>query len=198
MRKLNFLLCAGALVACASGKSAERPDEEWTETTDPMATQSVEAEGDPAPARVSSNDPPTTDQRAQAPGERAEAAQERAEERAEERADVQRAAPVAPAPGAPAPADNTDINERDTDDRTLTPMDQGGSEGDREITQQIRQAVVGDDSLSFTAKNVKIITIDGKVTLRGPVKSQQERSAIGAAAKKVAGARVDNQLEIAK
>ena len=54
-----------------------------------------------------------------------------------------------------------------------------------------------DDSLSFTAKNVKIITQDGKVTLRGPVKSAQERSAIGVAAKKFAAGRVDNQLEVA-
>jgi len=54
-----------------------------------------------------------------------------------------------------------------------------------------------DDSLSFTAKNVKIITVDGKVTLRGPVKSEAERSAIEAAARRVAGAaQVDNQLEV--
>ena len=76
-------------------------------------------------------------------------------------------------------------------------MDQGSSESDRKITQQIRQDLMKDKSLSFTAKNVKIITIDGKVTLRGPVKSDAERSAIEAAARRVTG-NVDSQLEISK
>ena len=103
-----------------------------------------------------------------------------------------------PAQNPPSTApDNTRINTRDRDSKALTPMDQGGSEGDRKITQQIRQAVMKDGSLSFTAKNVKIITINGKVTLRGPVKTDAERSSIEAAAKNVAGvAQVDNQLEI--
>ena len=57
-----------------------------------------------------------------------------------------------------------------------------------------------DKSLSFTAKNVKIITIGGKVTLRGPVKSDAERAAIEAAARRAvgSGAQVDSQLEISK
>ena len=106
------------------------------------------------------------------------------------------AAVPAPDTSAPAP-DNSRVNARDQSGKTLTPMDQGPSEGDRKITQQIRQAVVKDGSLSFTAKNVKIITINGKVTLRGPVKTDAERSAIEAAAKSVAGAgQVDNQLEV--
>lgn len=100
-----------------------------------------------------------------------------------------------PAP-APAQPDNSAVNKRDKDGSTLTPMNQGTSEGDRKITQQIRQAVMKDSSLSFTAKNVKIITINGKVTLRGPVKTDQERSTIEAAAKNVAGVnQVDNLLE---
>jgi hypothetical protein len=93
--------------------------------------------------------------------------------------------------------DNTGVNERDRNDKSLTPMDQGGSEADRKLTQQIRQAVMADDSLSFSAKNVKIITVDGRVTLRGPVKTAQERAAIESAATKLAGAgQVDSQLEI--
>ena len=106
----------------------------------------------------------------------------------------------APAPAtAPAAADNTKVNERDTDDSALTPVDQGNNEADLETTQKIRKAVVGDGSLSFTAKNVKIITLNGKVTLRGPVKSAEEREKIAAAARKVAGpANVDNQLEVVK
>ena len=102
-----------------------------------------------------------------------------------------------PTPEPGVQPDNTKINKRDKDSSALTPMDQGGSESDRKITQQIRQAVMKDGSLSFTAKNAKIITIDGKVTLRGPVNSAAERSAIETAAKAVAGVtKVDNQLEV--
>jgi len=78
-------------------------------------------------------------------------------------------------------------------------MDQSNSASDLKITQQIRQAVMADGSLSFTAKNVKIITANGKVTLRGPVKSEQERQSIETSARKVAGdSNVDDQLEVKK
>jgi len=96
------------------------------------------------------------------------------------------------------PADNTGRNVRDSDDRTLTSEDQSEKKADRELTQKIRKAVVEDDSLSTSAHNVKIITVDGMVTLRGPVKSAEERNAVGAKALKIAGAgKVKNQLEIA-
>jgi osmotically-inducible protein OsmY len=103
------------------------------------------------------------------------------------------------APSAPAvAADNTDKNERDRGDKTLTPMDQSESAADRTITQQIRQGVVGADEVSAGAKNVKIITVDGVVTLRGPVENVTEKTSIAALAKKVEGVkRVDNQLEVA-
>jgi hyperosmotically inducible periplasmic protein len=117
--------------------------------------------------------------------------------------------PTAAAPsGAPAmtmdhntngsvAADNTKLNKRDVNGSPPTPLDQGEGKTDLDITQKIRQAVVGDGSLSFTAKNVKIITREGKVTLRGPVNTSAERSTIQAAAQKVAGAsNVDNQLEV--
>ncbi|HKO94063.1 MAG TPA: BON domain-containing protein [Polyangiaceae bacterium] len=95
-------------------------------------------------------------------------------------------------------ADNTGKNERDRSGATATSGDQGGSEADRRVTQEIRKAVVDDDSLSMTAKNVKIITKDGVVTLRGPVKSSEEKSQIAVVAHRVSGVmRVDNQLEIA-
>lgn len=94
-------------------------------------------------------------------------------------------------------ADNTGRNARDADGNTLTPLDQGESEADRTITQQIRKAVVDHDQLSTNAKNVKIITNNGVVTLRGPVKSQEEKAAIASVAQKTGGVkRVDNQLEI--
>jgi hyperosmotically inducible periplasmic protein len=99
---------------------------------------------------------------------------------------------------AVAPADNSKKNQRDRDPSALTPGDQGGSEADRTITQKIRQTVVKDGALSMNAKNVKIITVDGVVTLRGPVKSDQEKATIAAYAQGVDGVkRVDNQLELA-
>ena len=108
------------------------------------------------------------------------------------------AAPVDRSSRASTDADNTRVNRRDRAGTTLTPMDQGPSDVDRKITRDIRQAVMNDKTLSFTAKNVKIITVDGRVTLRGPVKTEAERSAIEAAARKVVGngALVESQLEL--
>jgi hyperosmotically inducible periplasmic protein len=94
--------------------------------------------------------------------------------------------------------DNSGVNVRDRNDQTKTAGDQSESEGDRTISQNIRQALNSDDSLSTNGKNIKVITVDGTVTLRGPVKSDQEKSAIAAKAQQVAGVKnVDNQLEIA-
>ena len=99
---------------------------------------------------------------------------------------------------APAAADNTEKNERDDKAGALTPGDQGESEADRTITQKVRQGVVGHDDLSTNATNVKIITRDSVVTLRGPVDSQQEKTTVEAIARRVEGVkRVENQLEIA-
>lgn len=94
-------------------------------------------------------------------------------------------------------AENTARNERDRSKETMTPTDQSESEADREITRNIRQAIVKDDSLSTTAKNVKIVTSNGVVTLRGPVKNEREKTEIAAKVKQVTGVRnVDNQLEV--
>jgi sporulation protein YlmC with PRC-barrel domain len=93
--------------------------------------------------------------------------------------------------------DNTRRNVRDRDGATLLPGDQGNSEADRTTTQQIRKALVKDNLLSMVAKNVKIITVNGNVTLRGVVKTDQERNDIAAKAKQVAGVtEVNNQLEV--
>jgi hyperosmotically inducible protein len=103
----------------------------------------------------------------------------------------------AQAPPAQTAPDNTGRNVRDRGGATLTPGDQAENTADRTLTQQIRQAVVADDSLSTTAKNIKIITVNGVVTLRGPVKSPQEKGTIEAKAQRIAGAdKVDNQLEV--
>ena len=99
---------------------------------------------------------------------------------------------------AMADVDNTRKNVRDRNDATLTPGDQGNSEADRDITQNIRKALVIEQSgYSMTAKNVKIITANGKVTLRGPVNTAAEKTGIAALAKSIAGeGNVDDQLEV--
>ncbi len=99
-------------------------------------------------------------------------------------------------PGESA-ADNTAKNERDASGDTKTSGDQSESPEDIKITAAIRRAIVADDSLTMTATNVKIITADGKVTLRGPVKTAAEKATIAKIAAKEAGnATIDNQLEI--
>jgi osmotically-inducible protein OsmY len=94
--------------------------------------------------------------------------------------------------------DNSGRNVRDRDNQSKTSGDQSENEADRRISQNIRAAITSDDSFSTNAKNVKIITSDGTVTLRGPVKSDKEKAEIEAKAKQIAGVKkVDNQLEIA-
>src|SRR5437762_9786533 len=94
-------------------------------------------------------------------------------------------------------ADNTATNERDRSGETKTSGDQSNSSADLKITQAIRQALMKDGELSTAAKNIKIITANGQVTLRGPVKTAQEKSKIDQLAKSAAGgARIDNQLDV--
>jgi hyperosmotically inducible periplasmic protein len=94
-------------------------------------------------------------------------------------------------------ADNTKKNQRDRSGETKTSGDQSNSSEDVKITAAIRRAVVRDHSLSMTAKNVKIITANGMVTLRGPVKSDTEKAKIVELAQSAAGnAKIDNQLEV--
>ena len=94
--------------------------------------------------------------------------------------------------------DNTDVNTRDRRGETSTTSDDQAERAvDRTLTQRIRQAIVADESLSTTAKNVKVMMINGVVTLRGPVHSLQEKGSIAATAQHIAGTNnVDNQLEI--
>lgn len=94
-------------------------------------------------------------------------------------------------------SDNTGINNRNRDADTATPFDQSESEADRVITQKIRKALIADNSLSTNAKNIKIITIKGIVTLRGPVDSTQEKDIIAKKVSNIQGIRkVANQLEV--
>src|ERR1700693_2243338 len=93
---------------------------------------------------------------------------------------------------------NTAINQRDRGHENLTPIDQSNKPSDLKMTREIRRALVKDDQLSTDAKNVKVITIDGAVTLRGPVKTDQEKADIAAKAAQLAGdSNVHNELEVA-
>jgi hyperosmotically inducible protein len=97
--------------------------------------------------------------------------------------------------GSPSP-DNSATNktERTTADR------QSEASADRLLTQKIRKAIIGDKSLSTYGHNVKIITKDGAVTLKGPVHSDDEKQNIGAKAAEVAGSpeKVTNQLTVTR
>ncbi len=93
--------------------------------------------------------------------------------------------------------DNTGTNERDRSGETQTSGDQSNSSADLKITQAVRQALMKDSELSMTAKNIKVITSNGQVTLRGPVKTAQEKAKIDQLASSAAGgARIDNQLDV--
>lgn len=96
-------------------------------------------------------------------------------------------------------AENTGRNVRDRSSAAMTPGEQGENNTDLTITQNIRRAIMDDDSLSENAKNIKIVTVNGVVTLRGPVNSQREKNEIAKKAQAISGVRnVDNQLEIAQ
>ena len=92
-------------------------------------------------------------------------------------------------------ADDTRANERD---RGPSALQQGNSRADLDTTQAIRKGLMADDTLSFDAKNVQVVTTGGVVTLRGPVKNQAERAAVEDIARRnAAGNRVDTQLTVA-
>jgi len=93
--------------------------------------------------------------------------------------------------------DNTKTNERDRSGETKTSGDQSNSSADLKITQAIRQALMKDSELSTTAKNIKVITANGEVTLRGPVKTVQEKAKVDQIAKSTAGGvEIDDQLDV--
>jgi hyperosmotically inducible periplasmic protein len=107
------------------------------------------------------------------------------------------ATPRDPAASDSTEADNTKGNSSEQNKKTDTAEKQSNSKSDLALTQKIRQAVMKDGSLSMNAKNAKIIAQDGKITLKGPVDSQQEKDTIAAKAGEIAGKdKVDNQLEV--
>jgi len=207
MRHLGiFLMSSLALAACASNTTP--PAASASSTTVAQATDEPNRGPDFAPAASDGLATGTAEKRStasatqpapslDAPRDERDAVDATTANAAAAPSDRSAAPKVAP---PNADADNSGINKRDRSSAALTPMDQGGSVADRKITQQIRQDLMSDKSLSFTAKNVKVITVNGKVTLRGPVKSEAERTAVEATARRVAGGggQVDSQLEISK
>jgi hyperosmotically inducible protein len=98
---------------------------------------------------------------------------------------------------APPAADNTRTNQRDRNASEPTADQQKENHSDREITQQIRQSIVKDKSLSTYAHNIKIVTKNGQVTLKGPVQSEDEKQAIETKAAEAAGQdKVTSELNI--
>jgi hyperosmotically inducible periplasmic protein len=96
------------------------------------------------------------------------------------------------------PADNTKVNTRDRADNAVTADQQKENPTDRDLAQKIRRSLMNDKALSTYAHNVKIVSQGGQVTLKGPVRSEQEKQSIEAKAVEVAGkGRVVNQMSIA-
>jgi uncharacterized protein YrrD len=94
-------------------------------------------------------------------------------------------------------ADNTRQIGRNEDNQTASPLEQGSSQADRDITAQIHTEINADKDMSVNARNVQVATIDGRVTLRGSVNTAGEKRLIGEIANRIAhDGNVDNQIEV--
>jgi len=97
-----------------------------------------------------------------------------------------------------AQSDNTAVNKRDRDPQSVTAGAQSNARADLDTTRRIRRALVADKSLSTYAHNIKVITSNGTVTLKGPVRTADEKKAVESIAAGVAGStNVVNQLSVA-
>ena len=94
--------------------------------------------------------------------------------------------------------DNTKVNKRDRDRSEPTADQQKGNASDRDMTKKIRQSIVADKSLSTYAHNVKVISQNGVVTLKGPVRSEEEKKAIESKAMEVVGSggQINNEMSV--
>jgi hyperosmotically inducible periplasmic protein len=196
-RLIATLVCIGALAGCAGSHESEPPP----------ATATTEPAPPPADPETLKEDHRAIDQAAATSerlADKTASQTEHARDHAAPPAGIPTSEPKADTTDKDTaepqrPADNTAKNERDRNDATLTPTDQSNASNDVELAAKIRRAIVGADGLSFTARNVKIITEGGLVTLRGPVASAQEKSRVEETARRAAGsARVVSQLEIEK
>ena len=103
-----------------------------------------------------------------------------------------------PATAQQTPPDNTKVNKADRAKGAVTADQQKENAADRELAKKIRAAITDDDTLSTYAHNVKVIVRDGKVTLKGPVRTAAEKTAVAAKATELAGkGHVTNSLSIA-
>ena len=105
---------------------------------------------------------------------------------------------LAQEPATPSPdSDNTKMNQRDRNQNEPTADQQKANRSDRDITQQIRKAIVAEKSWSDYAHNIKVITQNGQVTLKGPVRSDDEKRAIEGKAAEIAGeGKVTSELTV--
>ena len=96
------------------------------------------------------------------------------------------------------PADNAKVNQRDRNTSEPTADRQKENPTDRQLAQQIRKALMKDKSLSTDAHNVKVIAQNGMVTLKGPVKSDEEKQAVESNAAQIAGSdKVTSEIQVA-
>jgi len=99
---------------------------------------------------------------------------------------------------AQTPADNTKVNQRDRAEGAVTADQQKENASDLALVKKIRQSLMNDKSLSMYAHNVKVVAQGGQVTLKGPVRSEDEKKSVETKATKIAGAgRVTNEITVA-
>jgi osmotically-inducible protein OsmY len=93
--------------------------------------------------------------------------------------------------------DNTRNNKGDASKGAVTADQQKETAADRDMAKKIRKSITSDSSLSTYAHNIKVIVRDGMVTLKGPVKTEDEKNAIGAKANEIAGeGKVQNEITV--
>jgi osmotically-inducible protein OsmY len=99
---------------------------------------------------------------------------------------------------AQTPADNTTVNQRDRAKGAVTADQQKENASDRDVVKRIRESLIKDKSLSTYAHNVKVVAQHGQVTIKGPVRSAEEKRSIEEIAVAVAGAgHVTNEITVA-
>jgi osmotically-inducible protein OsmY len=94
--------------------------------------------------------------------------------------------------------DNTKVNRRDRSSAEPTADQQKMNSSDQKLSASIRKSILDDKSLSTYAHNIKIISQDGTVTLKGPVRSEEERKSVISKATEVAGSagKINDELSI--
>jgi hyperosmotically inducible periplasmic protein len=102
------------------------------------------------------------------------------------------------AAGAQTAPDSTKVNQRDRNKEEPTADQQKENKSDRELAKEVRRALVKDKSLSTYAHNIKVIAQDGAITLKGPVRSEQEKQAVETKAAEAAGGadKIKSEIEV--